>query len=140
MAENQNHTIRIPIDGVLDLHPFAPEDAADVVDDYLSACIEKGIYEVKIVHGKGKGILRDKIHASLKRHPLVMNFSLDPGTSGWGATIVLLKKPAGPPGEFMVSSFRKWGVLYKLILSLMIGNCPTSIFPLLGGGQEEGSQ
>ena len=92
MGKNDNKVIHIPIDGVLDLHTFAPKDAAEVVEDYLNACLEKGIYEVRIIHGKGKGILRDKVHSFLRRHPLVVDFGLDPGTSGWGATIVRLKK------------------------------------------------
>jgi len=92
MGKNNNKVIHIPIDGVLDLHTFTPKDATDVVEDYLNACLGKGIYEVRIIHGKGKGILRDKVHSFLKRHPLVVDFGLDPGTSGWGATVVLLKK------------------------------------------------
>ena len=92
MGKNDNKVIHIPIDGVLDLHTFTPEDATDVVGDYLNSCLEKGIYEVRIIHGKGRGILRDKVHSFLKKHPLVVNFGLDPGSSGWGATVVLLKK------------------------------------------------
>jgi DNA-nicking Smr family endonuclease len=84
--------VELPIDGFLDLHAFRPEDAASVVDEYLRACLEKGIYEVKIIHGKGKGVLRRTVHALLQKHPLVANFSLDSGPSTWGATIVRLKR------------------------------------------------
>jgi len=90
--KNDDVAIHIPIDGTLDLHTFNPREVQDLLEEYISACLEKGIYEVRIIHGKGKGILRDKVHSILKRHPLVMDFSLDPGASGWGATIVLLKK------------------------------------------------
>lgn len=92
MGNSDNKVINIPIDGVLDLHTFSPKDAAEVVEDYLDACLEKGIYEVRIIHGKGKGILRDRIHSALKTHPMVTDLRLDSGPSGWGATIVLLKK------------------------------------------------
>jgi DNA-nicking Smr family endonuclease len=92
MGKNYNKVIHIPIDGVLDLHTFSSRDAADVVEDYLNACLEQGIYEVKIIHGKGKGILRDRIHSILRRNPTVTDLRLDSGPSGWGATIVLLKK------------------------------------------------
>ena len=51
--------IEYPVDGVLDLHMFAPGDAASVVDEYLRVCVEKGVDEVRIIHGKGKGILRE---------------------------------------------------------------------------------
>jgi DNA-nicking Smr family endonuclease len=90
--KNDDVAIHIPIDGTLDLHTFNPREVQDLLEEYINACLEKGIYEVRIIHGKGKGILRDKVHSILKRHPLVMDFSLDPGASGWGATIVLLKK------------------------------------------------
>jgi DNA-nicking Smr family endonuclease len=90
--KNDDVAIHIPIDGTLDLHTFNPREVQDLLEEYINACLEKGIYEVRIIHGKGKGILRDKVHSILKRHPLVMDFSLDPGASGWGVTIVLLKK------------------------------------------------
>ena len=83
--------VHLPIDGVLDLHMFSPKDAASVVDEYLRACLEKGIYEVRIIHGKGKGVLRGTVHALLEKHPLVQDFKLDSGPSSWGATLVLLK-------------------------------------------------
>ena len=81
-----------PIDGVIDLHTFRPEEAASVVDEYLRACAANGIYDVKVIHGKGRGALRETIHALLSRHSLVADFALDSGLSGWGATVVYLKK------------------------------------------------
>ncbi|MGD9162075.1 MAG: Smr/MutS family protein [Desulfobacteraceae bacterium] len=89
--ENEE-VIEVPIDGVIDLHTFSPKDAADVVGEYIYACAEKQIYEVRIIHGKGKGVLRRIVHSLLERHPLVADFSLDSGSSGWGATIAYLKK------------------------------------------------
>jgi DNA-nicking Smr family endonuclease len=92
MEANNENIIHLPIDGILDLHMFAPKDAASVVEDYLKACLEKGIYEVRIIHGKGKGVLRRQLHTILKKHPMVVDFNLDTGPSGWGASIVYLKK------------------------------------------------
>ena len=83
--------VHIPINGVIDLHTFAPKDASDVVDEYLNVCSQKGIREVKIIHGKGRGVLRHTVESVLKRHPLVLSFKRDSGPSSWGATIVLLK-------------------------------------------------
>lgn len=84
--------VQIPIDGVLDLHMFAPKDATSVVDEYIKECLEAGIYEIKIVHGKGKGVLRRTVHSFLKGHSKVMSYSLDGGSSSWGATIAHLKE------------------------------------------------
>ena len=89
--ENED-VIEIPIDGMIDLHTFSPKDAADVVEEYIYACAEKQIYEVRIIHGKGKGVLRRTIHSLLEKHPLVADYSLDSGSSGWGATIAYLKR------------------------------------------------
>lgn len=91
-----HEVIELPIDGVLDLHAFNPKDATSVVDDYLRACRKKGIHEVRIIHGKGKGVLRQTVHTFLQRHPLVEEFFLDCGPSGWGASIVRLKKMSSP--------------------------------------------
>jgi DNA-nicking Smr family endonuclease len=86
-----NSPVQIPINGVIDLHTFLPNEAGQVVDEYLNVCSQKGIVEVRIIHGKGKGVLRRTVEAVLKRHPLVVSFKQDRGPSGWGATVVLLK-------------------------------------------------
>jgi DNA-nicking Smr family endonuclease len=87
--------VELPIDGVLDLHTFRPADLKTLVPDYLDACREKGILQVRIIHGKGIGNLRRTVHALLARHPDVVSFTLDhPQYGGWGATLVYLR-PAG---------------------------------------------
>ncbi len=90
MENMEEEEFVLPIDGVLDLHAFRPDEAASAVDEYLRVCHENGIMEVKIIHGKGKGALRRTVHALLEKHPLVQEFTLDAGFSGWGATIVTL--------------------------------------------------
>jgi len=90
---DEPEVIEQPVDGTLDLHTFQPKEAASVVDEYLRVCREKGILEVKVIHGKGRGVLLRTVHALLEKHPLVLNFKLDTEGSGWGATIVHLKKP-----------------------------------------------
>lgn len=91
--------VEIPITGELDLHTFRPSEAGDLIDDYLEACLEKDITVVRIIHGKGTGKLRQRVHAALKRHRLVARFELaSPDSGGWGATRVWLKSPdAGGP-------------------------------------------
>ena len=90
--------IQLPIDGVLDLHTFRPREIKDLVPDYLAACRERSIFQVRIIHGKGIGNLKRIVHSILARHPEVVSFTLDhPQYGGWGATLVTLRKaPAGP--------------------------------------------
>lgn len=83
--------VEMPIDGVLDLHQFRPRDAAELVRDYLDACVARGLRDVRIVHGKGIGNLRRIVHAALARHPAVESFGLAADASGWGATVARLR-------------------------------------------------
>ncbi len=85
-------TVQVPVDGVLDLHAFNPKDISSVVHEYLRECLEREIYEVRIIHGKGRGVLRRTVHALFEKHPNVLGFKLDSGPSSWGATVVYLKK------------------------------------------------
>lgn len=84
--------VQIPIDGTLDLHAFRPEETADVVQEYLLVCLEKKISQVRIIHGKGKGIQRKIVHSLLQKMDFVSSFHTAEETGGgWGATIVILK-------------------------------------------------
>ena len=84
--------VELPIDGTLDLHTFRPREVRDLLPEYLAACRAKGILEVRIIHGKGTGILRETVHALLKRLPGVVSFRLAREDAGsWGATVVRLR-------------------------------------------------
>lgn len=84
--------LEIPIDGVLDLHTFAPREVKELLPHYIEACIEKGIFEVRVIHGKGTGTLRETVHSILRKTPEVESFRLaGDGAGEWGATIVSLK-------------------------------------------------
>ncbi len=87
---NDDDPTRIPIDGTLDLHTFHPRDVGELVPDYLAECRSKGILQVRIIHGKGTGALRETVHAVLERMPEVTSYRLAGDRSGWGATIVEL--------------------------------------------------
>jgi DNA-nicking Smr family endonuclease len=83
----------IPINGTLDLHTFRPGDVKDLVPEYLAACRERGIYQVRIIHGKGIGTVRRMVHAILEKQLDVESFtSAGEDAGGWGATIVVLKR------------------------------------------------
>jgi len=85
----------LPVDGVLDLHTFHPQDVKELVPEYLRACRERGILEVRIIHGKGTGALRETVHALLGNLPDVLQYRLAGEDRGsWGATIVSLKPRA----------------------------------------------
>ena len=84
--------IEIPIDGVLDLHTFRPAEVKDLLDDYISACLEKGIYSIRIIHGKGGGVLKNRVQGLLKKDSRVARFTdADGRGGGWGATVVELR-------------------------------------------------
>ena len=84
-------THRIPIEGALDLHAFAPRDIKSVVEEYVNAAHEAGLGEVRLIHGRGKGIQRGIVQQALENHPLVEAF-WDAAESHLGATIARLRK------------------------------------------------
>ena len=90
-----NKPVKIPIEDVLDLHTFSAKEIPSLLEEYLKECICHSIFQVRIIHGKGKGIQRKKVHSFLKRNPFVHSFSqAPPDAGGWGSTIVVLKRPA----------------------------------------------
>jgi DNA-nicking Smr family endonuclease len=85
--------VNLPIEDVLDLHTFQPREVPELLEDYFSECIKAGIYSVRIIHGKGKGIQKKRVRALLRRNPMVLSFKdAPPEAGGWGATVAELKK------------------------------------------------
>lgn len=85
--------IRIPIGDSIDLHTFSPKEIPSLLEEYLKECIKAGIYEVRIIHGKGMGYQRQRVHSFLSKSSLVRSFSpAPPDSGGWGATTVLLRR------------------------------------------------
>jgi dsDNA-specific endonuclease/ATPase MutS2 len=85
--------VRIPIEDSLDLHTFRPRDIPSVVEEYVNAAYEAGFVEVRLIHGRGKGIQRGIVQAALEKHPLVVEFA-DAPESHLGATVATLKAPS----------------------------------------------
>jgi DNA-nicking Smr family endonuclease len=82
----------LPIEDSLDLHTFAPPEIPSVVSEYLREAHRRGLSEVRLIHGRGKGVQRAVVHSLLARHPLVARFFDAPPERGvWGATLVLLR-------------------------------------------------
>ena len=88
--------VELPLDGSLDLHTFQPRDVADLVPTWLDACREQGLWELRIIHGKGRGVLQRIVHAALARRDDVVAYGLaQPERGGWGATWVTLRRREG---------------------------------------------
>ena len=81
--------VQLPIEREIDLHSFAPSDIPSVVEEYVAAAVEAGIVEVRIVHGRGRGVQRGIVQAVLERLPLVVEFWDDPAAH-LGATCARL--------------------------------------------------
>jgi len=84
--------IKLPIEDHIDLHPFRPKDIPSVLEEYLEQSQQAGFHEVRIIHGKGKGVQRNIVHALLRKHSAVESFRDAPLEAGsWGATLVVLR-------------------------------------------------
>jgi len=83
----------VPIGSEIDLHSFAPKDIPSVVDEYIDAAAGAGLSEVRLIHGRGRGVQRGIVQSTLDRHPRVVEF-WDDATSHLGATIARLAGPS----------------------------------------------
>lgn len=85
--------VEVPIEDALDLHTFAPRDIPAVVEAYLEAAARRGLREVRLIHGKGKGVQRKRVQEVLAANPWVEDFQdAPPGRGAWGATLVWLRR------------------------------------------------
>ena len=90
--DEQQNPACVPIEDSLDLHAFQPREVLDVVDSYLEAARDLGLREVRLIHGRGKGIQRARVQHLLATHRLVEDFRDAPAhRGGWGATLVWLE-------------------------------------------------
>ena len=91
-GEDPETPVALPIEDALDLHPFAPAEVPSVVAEYLEAAAKAGFAEVRLIHGRGKGVQRARVRTILARHPLVAEMhEATPDRGGAGATVVRLR-------------------------------------------------
>jgi DNA-nicking Smr family endonuclease len=87
-----DETVEIPIEDTLDLHPFRPSEIRDVAGAYLEAAHERGFRQVRLIHGRGLGVQRERIQSLLRSLDFVESYhDADGSGGGWGATVVLLR-------------------------------------------------
>ena len=87
-------------DGVLDLHTFRPSEVKTLIPDYIDECLAHGVYDLRIIHGKGIGALKATVASILSRHPQVAGYrQAGEGSGGWGATLVWLRRPPSSEPE-----------------------------------------
>lgn len=85
----EDEPVHVPIEPTIDLHHFAPREVVSVVDEYLREAQRAGFREVRLVHGRGRGVQRGLVQRALEEHPLVEEFWDDP-QSHLGATVARL--------------------------------------------------
>ena len=91
VPENSEEPIEFQISDELDLHTFLPGELDELIPDYIELCVQKDIFRIRIIHGKGIGTLRETVHSLLKRDSRVLRFELaGQEEGGWGATIAWL--------------------------------------------------
>jgi DNA-nicking Smr family endonuclease len=87
------NVVKLNIEDVLDLHTFRPKDIPDLLEDYFTECLKAGIYSIRIIHGKGKGIQKRRVRELLEKNSMVTTFKeAPPEAGGWGATLVELSR------------------------------------------------
>ena len=93
MSNDDEPIVEVPIEESIDLHSFAPRDVVAVVDDYLQAAHDAGFREVRLIHGRGRGVQRAAVQRLLRGHALVERY-WDAPESHLGATVVVLNHVA----------------------------------------------
>jgi DNA-nicking Smr family endonuclease len=91
--EDPEDPVALPIEDSIDLHAFAPRDVPAVVEAYLEAARDAGFEEVRVIHGRGKGVQKERVRQLLAESAHVAHFEeATPDRGGWGATVVRLKE------------------------------------------------
>lgn len=98
LPEEWESAVALPITEVLDLHTFSPKEIESLLSEYFLECRKIGIQRVRVIHGKGTGAMRERVHRfcerSIRDKTGVIEF-LHPAPAhegSWGATWVLLQE------------------------------------------------
>lgn len=93
MSEGDDEPVVLEIEDSIDLHGFQPRDIPSVAEEYLWEASAAGFVEVRLIHGRGKGVQRARVRSVLEAHPAVVDYRDAPATrGGWGATVVRLRR------------------------------------------------
>jgi len=96
--ESPPEVVQVPVEPTLDLHTYDPRELEPLLDDYLREAHAMGYETVRLIHGKGTGVLRSRVRLFLARHPLVRAaHDAPPALGSWGATVVHLASAQEAP-------------------------------------------
>ncbi|MBA7686235.1 Endonuclease MutS2 [subsurface metagenome] len=91
MRENKHPTDLTPPVSEIHLRRLTVDEALLKLDQYLNDAFMAGFYQVRVVHGKGTGTLRQAVREKLTKHPLVKSYRPGVyGEGGAGVTVVEL--------------------------------------------------
>ncbi len=91
MYSNRYHHKKITVPDEIRLRQLTVDEALFRLDQYLHDAFMAGLIQVRVVHGKGTGTLRDAVKEKLSGHPLVKSYRIGGyGEGGTGVTIVQL--------------------------------------------------
>ena len=97
IAAVEDDPVEIPIEDVLDLHAFRPNEIRDVTLEYLIEARRRGFRQVRLIHGRGIGVQRENVRKVLEKLDWVEEYhDADPTGGGWGSTVVILRPPEWP--------------------------------------------
>ncbi len=94
IQDSEEDPIEYPITSEIDLHTFRPNEVSSLLREYIKECRQRQILEIRVIHGKGTGTLREGVHRLLDQmDDQVRSYRLGDETSGsWGATLVTLNR------------------------------------------------
>ena len=80
--------VEIPITDTFDLHPFQPKEIKDVAREYLLEAHARGFRQVRLIHGRGIGVQRERLRSLLAELDFVEGY--DDADYSHGSTVVRL--------------------------------------------------